>query len=169
MKTTMNKSLNVRLWVECWTYWKSEKVLLPYKWSTIEYNSVNTGNFGNILWSNSKLPMWSNSKDWKTGYFIKNGPTEKFLQNKRSAPISGLQLKIKIKLWHNTGPSEKILWNHRKFCERSTIKYDTVNYGVKMDLQKNSFTKPAKSCPHWLDTTLRKELGRLAQKYRIAI
>ena len=26
--------------------------------------------------------MWCTSKDWKTGYFLKNEPTEKFLWNK---------------------------------------------------------------------------------------
>ena len=39
--------------------------------------------------------MWSTSKDWKTGYAIKTGPTEKFPKNKRSTIISGPQLKIK--------------------------------------------------------------------------
>ena len=39
--------------------------------------------------------MWSTSKNWKTGYVIKTGPTEKFLQNKKSTRISGPQLKIK--------------------------------------------------------------------------
>ena len=39
--------------------------------------------------------MWSISKDWKTGYVIKTGPTEKFLQDKRSTRISGPELKIK--------------------------------------------------------------------------
>ena len=37
----------------------------------------------------------STSKDGKTGYVGKTGPTEKFLQNKRSTRISGPQLKIK--------------------------------------------------------------------------
>ena len=39
--------------------------------------------------------MWSTSKDVKTGYVIKTGPTENFLENKRSTSISGPQLKIK--------------------------------------------------------------------------
>ena len=39
--------------------------------------------------------MWSSSKDWKTNYFIKTGPTEKFLSNKRNTLISGPNLKIK--------------------------------------------------------------------------
>ena len=38
--------------------------------------------------------MWSISKDRKRDYVIKTGPTEKFLQNKRSTRISGPQLKI---------------------------------------------------------------------------
>ena len=46
-----------------------------------------------------------------------------------------------------------------KFWERSIIKYDKINYGVMM----------YQSCPHWLKITVRKELGRLVQKYRIAI
>ena len=37
-----------------------------------------------------------------------------------------------------------------------------------MDLQKKSFIEPAESCPYWLKITLRKKLGRLAQKYRNA-
>ena len=56
-----------------------------------------------------------------------------------------------------------------KFCERSTINYDTIDYGVIMDLQKKSFIKPGGRCPHWLKSTLWNELGRLAQKYMIAI
>ena len=35
-----------------------------------------------------------------------------------------------------------------KFCERSTINYDTIDYGVIMDLQKKSFIKPGGRCPH---------------------
>ena len=38
-----------------------------------------------------------------------------------------------------------------------------------MDLQKESFIKPAESYPHWLKIILWKKLGRLVQKYRIAI
>ena len=50
------------------------------------------------------------------------------------------------------------------------MKYDIVDYGVKVELQKKCFIlKPAKSYPHWLKATLWKELGHLAQKYRIAI
>ena len=32
--------------------------------------------------------------------------------------------------------------------ERSTIKYDKIDYGVTMDLQKKSFIEPAESRPH---------------------
>ena len=50
-KTTMNESLNVRLYVKSYTYWenplKQEKY--PHKWSTIKYNSINTGPSENIL------------------------------------------------------------------------------------------------------------------------
>ena len=38
-----------------------------------------------------------------------------------------------------------------------------------MDFQKKFSTESAKSCPHWLKITLWKELGRLDQKYEIAI
>ena len=61
--------------------------------------------------------MWSTSKNWKTGYVIKTGPTEKFLQNKKSTRISGPQLKIKnqimaYRLTFEKDPLklEKILW-----------------------------------------------------------
>ena len=66
-------------------------------------------------------------------------PTEKFLYKKISTSIGGPQLKIKIKLWHTAGLSEKF------------------------------FIEPDESCPHWLKITLWKELGRLVHKYRIAI
>ena len=35
----------------------------PYKWPAIECNSINTGTFEIILWSNSRLQMWYTSKD----------------------------------------------------------------------------------------------------------
>ena len=38
--------------------------------------------------------------------------------------------------------------NYRKFCKRSTIKFDTIDCGVTMDLQKKSFIEPGESCPH---------------------
>ena len=38
-----------------------------------------------------------------------------------------------------------------------------------MDLQKNSFIEPAENCPHLLKIKLQKNLGRLVQKYRVAI
>ena len=50
-----------------------------FKCSTIEHNSINAGTSENILWSNSSIQMWCTSMDWKTGYVIKTGPTEKFL------------------------------------------------------------------------------------------
>ena len=46
--------------------------------------------------------------------------------------------------------------------------YD-IDYDTLMDLQKKLFIEPAEGCPHWLKITLWKELGRLVQKYRIAI
>ena len=59
--------------------------------------------------------------------------------------------------------------NLDKFCQRSITKYDIIDYGVAMDLQKKSFIETGESCPHWLKITLWKELGRLVQKYRITI
>ena len=44
--------------------------------STVKYNSINTGP-QNILWSS--IQMWSTSKESKTGYAIKTGPTEKVM------------------------------------------------------------------------------------------
>ena len=38
--------------------------------------------------------------------------------------------------------------NLEKFCERSTIKYDIIDYGVTMDPQKKSFIETGESCPH---------------------
>ena len=49
------------------------------------------------------------------------------------------------------------------------MKYDIIDYGVTMDLQKMSVIEPAKSCSHWLKITLWKDLGHLVQKYRTAI
>ena len=44
-----------------------------------------------------------------------------------------------------------------------------MDYGVTMKLQKKLFREPGKSFPHWLKITFWNELGRLAQKCRIAI
>ena len=63
----------------------------------------------------------------------------------------------------------KDLLNLEKFCEQSIIKYDIIDYGVTMDLQKMSFIETAESCPHWLKITLLKKLDCLVQKYRITI
>ena len=97
--------------------------------------------------------MWSNSKDWQTGYVIKTGPTDS-------------QLKIKNQIMAYVGPSEKILENKRKLCKQSTNKYDLIDSGVTMDLQEESFIE---SCPHLLKITLWKEFACLVQNYRIAI
>ena len=80
----MNESLNVGLSAEVWTYWKIplKQEKHPHKWSTIDYNSIIAGTFENILWSNRSSQMWSNSKDWKTGYVIKTGPTDSQLKIK---------------------------------------------------------------------------------------
>ena len=87
--------------------------------------------------------MWSTSKDWKTGYVIKTGPTETFFSNKRSTLISDPQLKTK-KLWDNAGSLEKL---ETYFGGRSTIKYDIIYYGVTMDLWKKYFIVLAESFP----------------------
>ena len=75
-ETIMNEGLSVGLLVESWTCWKSllKQEKYPY----------NTGTSENILWSNSSIQTWSISKNWKTCHVIKTGPTEKFLENKRS-------------------------------------------------------------------------------------
>ena len=39
----------------------------PYKLSTIEYNSINTGTSETIIRSKSTLQMWSTRKDKKAG------------------------------------------------------------------------------------------------------
>ena len=49
---------------------------------------------------------------------------------------------------------EKILW--------AIHNYNTINYGVTMNLQKKLFSEPGKSFPHWLKITFWNELGRLA-------
>ena len=82
MAKNEQKLINLILWTESLKYWnrplKQEKH--PYKWFKIKYNSINSGTSESILWSNSNIQMWSiNNKDWKTGYVIKTGPTEKFL------------------------------------------------------------------------------------------
>ena len=50
-ETAMNESSNVRLQAESWTYWKNplKQDKRPYKWSTIEYNSINTETSENIF------------------------------------------------------------------------------------------------------------------------
>ena len=72
-KTTMNDGILNLLKKS----FKQEKH--PYKWSTIDYDVINTGTSENIPWSNSSIEMWSTDKDWKTGNVMKTGPTEKFL------------------------------------------------------------------------------------------
>ena len=80
-ETSLNESLNIRLQAESWTCWKSrlKQEKHPYMWFLIEYSSINSGTYNNILWNSSRILMWSSSKDWKTGYVIKTGPMEKFL------------------------------------------------------------------------------------------
>ena len=51
----------------------------------------------------------------------------------------------------------------------STIKYDIIDYGVKIDFQKKSFIERAESCPRLSEIKLWKKLGRLVEKYRVAI
>ena len=69
--------------------------------------------------------------------------------------MSDPQLKIKnqtmVYRWtfrKNSLKLEKILW------ENPQLKYNIIDYGVILDLQKKSFTEPADSCPHWLKITL---------------
>ena len=38
--------------------------------------------------------------------------------------------------------------NLEKFCEQSTIKYDIIDYGVTMDLQKKSFIETRENYQH---------------------
>ena len=59
--------------------------------------------------------------------------------------------------------------NLGKLCERSTINYDVIDYGVTMDLQKKAFIETGESSPHWLKITWWKELDRLVHKYEITI
>ena len=63
------------------------------------------------------MQMRCTSKNWKTGYVIKTGPTEKFLWNKKRIGTCGPQLKIKNQIiaypWNlGKGPlkRDKILW-----------------------------------------------------------
>ena len=44
-----------------------------------------------------------------------------------------------------------------------------LDYGVTMDLHKESFIETGESCLHRLKITLWKELGHLVHKYRITI
>ena len=126
---------------------------VSYKWSTIKYNSINTWLSQNILRNNSSIQMWSTSKDWKTG---------------------GPKLKIEDQIMAYRWTFGKDNLNLEKFCERCTVKYDIIDYGVMMDLQKKSFIETGESCPHWLKITLWKELdceidliGRNSIFYRI--
>ena len=83
--------------------------------------------------------------------------------------MSGPQLKIKNQIMAYRWTFRKDPLKLEKICERSTIKYDIIDNGVTMNLQKKSFIEPAESCPHRLKIALWKKLGRLFQKYRIAI
>ena len=79
------------------------------------------------------------------------------------------QLKIKSQIMASRWAFGKDSLNSEKFCEWFTIKYDIIDYGVTMDLQKKSRNETGESYPHWLKITLWKELGRLVQKYKINI
>ena len=57
--------------------------------------------------------MWSTSKDWKAGYVINAGPTEKFLWKKRSGPQLNIQNQImayRRTFGKDPLKLEKILW-----------------------------------------------------------
>ena len=64
-KITMNESSNVRLYRECWTYWKSPPKQEKH-WYKIKCNSIKTGTSENIFWSNSGIQMWFTSKNWES-------------------------------------------------------------------------------------------------------
>ena len=89
----------------------------------------------------------STSKDWKTDCVIKTGPTDKFLENKRSTFVSCPPLKIKNQVMTYRWTFGKDCLKLEKFCERATIEYNIIDYGVTMDLQKKSFIKTGESCP----------------------
>ena len=79
-------------------------------------------------------------------------------------------LQVPTTRWKNSPPSKisdpstllTAIW-------KTLIKYDIIDYGVTMDLQKKSFIETGESCSHWLKITLWKELGRLVYKYKITI
>ena len=85
---------------------------------------------------------------------MKTRHTEKFLQNEKNTLINGVQLKVKnqIMTYCWTFGKDPLKWP--KIYEWSTIKYDIVDYGVTMNLQKESFIEPAESCSHFLKITL---------------
>ena len=62
---------------------------------------------------------------------------------------------------------EKDLLKLENFVSDSQI--NMKNCSVTMDLQKKYFIEAAESCPHGLKIRLWKKLGRLVQKYRVAI
>ena len=62
--------------------------------------------------------------------------------------MSGPQLKIKSQIMAYRWTFGKDPLNLEKLCERTTVKYDIINYGVKMDLQKKSFIETGESCLH---------------------
>ena len=98
-----------------------------YKWSRIKYVSIKTWPSQNVIWNNSSIQMWSTSKDWKTNCVLKTGPTEEFLQNKRSTLISSPPLKIKNQITAYRWTFGKDPLNLEKFCEQyNWIWYNTL-------------------------------------------
>ena len=101
--------------MESWTYWKNPIKHEKHSHSsyTIKINNIITGPSEIIVAYTCDPP----SKEWKTGYAIMTGPTEKLLEDKRSNCISGPQLKIKNQImayWWTSGKDplklQKILW-----------------------------------------------------------
>ena len=81
----------------------------------------------------------------------------------------GAQWKIKNQIMSYRWTFRKDLLELEKNLWGIPIKYDITDYGIKMELQKKSFNERVESCTHWLKIKLRKKLGRLVEKYRIAI
>ena len=90
-----------------------------------------------------------------------------FFKNKRTNRISGSQLKIKNQIMAYRWTFKKDPLKLEKICGQSRIKYDIVDYGVTMELQRKSFVEPSEIWPDWLKLALGKELGHPVQKYWI--
>ena len=81
----------------------------------------------------------------QTDHVFKTGPTEKFLSNKRSTRINSPELKFKNQIIAYRWTFEKDSQKLDKFCDQPTINCGTIDDGVTVDRQKNSFIKPGES------------------------